>query len=449
MSVQLTGVGGLFSRFGAIGTEFNRAINNLGSALNTGVSGIWVQYPVAANEGQAISNLINAANTSRNSNNAYLQELQSEATNTLLQQVNRDVPLAPYTTNNALGVLIVEMVASGQTVQRPTTSTSISPYASNKGNPVIAASLANNLGDPLDLVVAENVNVACTADVSNGAQQFSEVFTYNGEPALPINNYLWPQGSGANGTFKLTDAAVTGLITDGSFQSWTGISNNTPVYWTIVNGASTISRCSVGADVLRGNYTMQVTSDGSTLFEFQQALTGVQPLTVYAVNFWAKVSTTDASGQLRIRLCNGAGTTLQNFDGTNLTSTIGTNGGSGVGTSFAAFTYFWQTPRQLPTSGSVFLDFAYTTSPVSAVVLFIDLVGIAPATQLYSSGPYIAGFSQSAPSARGDYYTLTVANNAPQADFGQFTNRMFGMSNSGLYFPSANSPTIPNSLFVA
>jgi hypothetical protein len=445
--IPLTGVGGVFSRWGAIGTEYLRVVGDYGTSLNNGVSAIWAEYPLGSEPATAaVTNLINAANTSRTANTPYLSELQNECINTAVLQVNENVPLQPYTLQNALGTLIGQMVASGQSIQRPTTSATVTPLGTNKGDAIFVASLSNNLGDPLDLVVAETVTLTCTQDSSTGAPAFSEVFTYNGEPVVAITNYLWPQGSAANGNVKLTDAFVTGLIQDGGFQAWTGVGMNTPTYWSIVTGATQITRNTTGTNILRGTSTIQIASNGTTLTELQQALLNPQPLTVYAVNFWAKVSSDDASGEFQVRLCNGTGTTLTNSDGSNLAATIATNGGSGIGTAFTPFTFFWATGRQLPTSGGVFLDFAYTTSPASGVNLWIDLVGIAPATQLYGGGVYMAGFSKSSQSARGDIYTNVVTNNAPTNSFSSYTNRVFNMPQLGLYFPSASSPTISDNL---
>ena len=445
MALTYTGTGGLFQRIGRIVKEFNRTVSGYGSSLNAGVEDIWEEYPDSEADAASIDGLLTARDAYRSVHSSYTNSLLAAVNNTLVSQVDREgAPLATRTASAAVAELRTQMLADGETINRPTTSVSVAAAGSNAGNAVVNASLTNQFGDPLDLVFAEDVRLTVTADRSSGGTQYGETLTIQGEPLLAATDYRWPGGSGATGSFRLTDASVTGLLTDGSFETWVG---STPTYWGVTTGASTVDKDSTAANVVRGTYSLKITSDGSTLTAFRQQLsTSVAPNTVYCLNLWAKMSALDASGVVRFRLTNSAGTTLTNDASTSLSYTRNTNGQ--IDTSFTQVSTFFQTPRSLPSSGGVWLEVAFTTAPANGRILYIDHLALAAATQLYAGGPFVAGFSKDTASAVRDYYTVTVDNSLDHNSFARSLDRLLGLRTLGTYLPSSGSPTISDSLLL-
>ncbi len=432
--------GGLFVRLGQIMGEQNRTISSYGSSLNSGVSAIYDQYPVSTEEASDVSPLFAASESYRSVHATYLASLTSIAQNTLIDQVNRDVPLATKNFVNAIGVLYTQMIDNGDSINRPVTSAATTPWASNKGNAVVVTSLTNQFGDPLDMVFAEDITTTCTADVSSGGTQYAETLVAVGEPAGTNTNYRWPLGSACNTTFNITNGASDTLVQDGNFELWSGI---TPTRWTVVVGPATVNKGTT--NLVRGTYNMQWTSDGTTLTRIkQQVSTSVAPNTVYCLNLWAIMSALDGSGSVQFRLTDSSGTTLTNSAGDNLLYTRNTNGQ--IGTSLTNVNVFWQTGRQLPPTGGVWLDIAYTAAPASPKVLQMDMLSLVAATQLYPGGPFMAAFSYTTSTARGDYYTTVVANSLGTHSFVRDLDRWFNMRTNNVYLPSDVSPTIPDNL---
>lgn len=446
MPLTYTGTGGIWTRLGRLIKEYNRTVSGYGSSLNAGVEDIWEEYPDSEADASAIDGLLTARDAYRSVHSSYTNSLLTAVNNTLVSQVDREgAPLATRTASAAVAELRTQMLADAETINRPTTSVSVSAAGSNAGNSVVNASLTNQYGDPLDLVFDENVKLTVTADAANGGTQYGETLSVQGEPLLAATDYRWPGGSGATGSLRLTDASVTGLLTDGSFETWVG---STPTYWSVTAGAATVDKNSTAANVVRGTYALAVTSDGSTLTTFRQQLsTSVAPNTVYCLNLWAKMSALDASGVVRFRLTNSAGTTLTNDAGDSLSYTRNTNGQ--IDTSFTQVSTFFQTPRSLPSSGGVWLEVGYTTAPASGRILYLDHLGLAAATPLYAGGPFVAGFSKDTASAVRDSYPVAVTNSLDHNSFARALDRLLGLRSLGTYLPSSGSPTISDSLITS
>lgn len=441
MALTYTGTGGLYTRLGKEITEYDRVVSSYGSDLNSGVEAIWDQYPDSDEDGAAIDGLLLARENYRGVHSAYTGALVTAASNTVISQVDREgFPLATKTLSAALTELRSQMITDGASLNQPTTTATVTAGGSNVGNGVVNVSLTNVYGDPLDMVMAETVRLTVSSDVSSGGTQFAETMTVQGQPTVPSTDYRWPQGSGATGSLRFTDATATGLLTDGGFETWVSA---TPTYWTITAGASTVDKETV--NIVRGTYSLKITSDGSTLTTFRQQLSSaVAPNKSYCLNLWAMMSSADASGVVRFRLTNSAGTTLTNDATTSLSYTRNTNGQ--IGTSMTQVSTFFQTPRNLPSSGGVWLEIGFTTAPANTKVLYIDNVGLVEAAPLYSGGPLVAAFSKSTANAVRDTYSVAVTNSLGYNSFVRALDRIFGVRALGVYLPTSGSPTINDNL---
>jgi hypothetical protein len=98
----------------------------------------------------------------------------------------------------------------------------------------------------------------------------------------------------------------------------------------------------------------------------------------------------------------------------------------------------------------VFLHISISSGNIdTGKTLNLSLLSVVEATQLYSQGPFMAGFSAALPHAAGDYFYNVVANDAPNAGWIRAGQRWLGMDTLGssYYFTSvASSETIANSL---
>lgn len=442
MALDFDGSEGLFTRTGKFYKEYQRVVAAYASALNTGVQDIFALF-ASGNQALSIDGLFTAKEAYRTVHSGYQSSLVSEATKNFTDFVHADHPLLNKTLTNALVETIRQMKAGTESVARPTISTSVAAYGSNVGDAVVCSSTINAFGDPLDMLFDEDLNMEVTSDLSTGSTQYSESVTYTGEPALATTDYLWAGGSGSTGTLTIFDAAVDNLIKNADFETYTVA--NVPDNWTIAVGSAGSTVLKDTSPLVRGTAGVKFVSDGATLIAIKQQLSTslVKPNKCYALNLWAKINTVDATGNVRFRLCDGNGTTISNDAGT--TNIYNRNVNGNIAAATTQVTTFFQTPKNLPSSG-VWLEISLTVSPTSGRTIQFDCLGLAEATQLYAGGPFVKMFSKATSSVRGDYYTLTAANNASANTWPKAMDRMFGMRQLGLYLPTSGSPTIATNL---
>jgi hypothetical protein len=376
---------------------------------------------------------------------SYNLPLSGYSADAIVTQVNRDSPLATQTIIPALTELDKQMRENSDSIQRPTTTQTVTAWASNLGDTELKCSLTNEYGDPLDLVFAEDINVEVTADSGNGGTKWAETLTITGEPGVLTTSHLWPLGSAASTTMAVVDPETTGFLTDGGLETWGSTGNNTPTYWLAGAGAFGTDIFRESSNVLRGDYAAKLLADGSTLVSLRQAVE-LDPNTVYGVVAFVKASATDGSGIFRIRLTNGSGTVLTDDAGNNLQVTA--DMASTISTSdFTTVTAFFSTPRQLP--DTVYFQFGYSVSPTSGKSLYVDCVNIEEATQAYTGGPYLYAVSREANSAQGDYWTVAITSNATTNNIARSLDRLFSLRTNGIYLKSAASPTVADTLITS
>lgn len=436
MSVPLTGAGGYFTRQGAIIGEYNRVAALYGSTLDTGFQSIWVQF--ASSDQAAVQNLPTAVATYRNSGQQYQATLVQAGQTASILQVSDDTTVVPETMQQSITVLIGQMVAASQTIQRATLGQTVTPWASNLGDATVVIGTNNQYGVPLDMIFTESIVGTCT----DSSTAYGETLQFVGPPSVPPVGPYWPSGSGTNTTMTITDPANTTLITDGMFVDWTGSGNNTPVNWDIINGAAGTTVFQGTGGVRASNpTTAKITSDGAQATQLAQAVS-LSINTVYCFSVQAKVSASDGSGIFRMALTDADGNVLTDDDGNDLSYTR--NMSAQITTSWQCFTAFFSTPRQLP--ATVNIQYGFSVAPTAAKYLLLDLAAGVAATQLYTGGVYAAAFSGADATALGDYYTAAITNSLTSQSFARGMDRLYGMRSMGVAFPSADSPTISDSL---
>jgi len=435
-TVPLTGQEGYFTRQGKILGEYNRIAAVYGAAPTAGFLGIWGQF--ASSDQAAVENLPDALAAYRLSGQSYQGVIQADGALASVLQVSDCTPVVPYTLQQSFIALIAQMKANSASIQRATITSTVTDGTSNLGSTVVNVTYTNQFGDPIDTTYAETIAVQCI----NSTTPYSEVLQAVGQATVPINDYQWPTGSGANVQFSVNNPANNGIVTDGGFSAWSGTGANTPTNWSIIDGSAGVTVFQGAGDGVRaGTSAAQLTSDGAQATQLGQTIS-LQINTVYMVTVAAKVSATGGAGTLIIQLTDGDGVVLTNDAGASLT--YSRNFTAQVTGSYQTFTVFFSTPRQLPSTTKI--EVGYGVADTAARSLFIDLVSVIQATQLYTGGPYIAAVSGEDPTAFGDTWSVAFTNNQTTASFAFGMQRLYNTMSLGVYFPSANSPTVSNSL---
>lgn len=438
-NVPLTGTEGYFTRQGTIVGEYNRVAALYGSVLTSGFQAIWNQF--ISSDQAAVENLPTAVADYRLSGQQYQNVLQGDGALASALQVSDYASVVPYTLQQSFIVLIGQMIGASQSIQAATITAVVTPWASNAGSTTVVLGYKNPYGQQIDALFAETIITTCT----NSSSAYQETLQAVGAPQVPNNSYLWPGGSGANVTFAVVNPAVTGsnnFVTDGGFSSWSGTGANTPDNWDIVDGSAGVTVFQgTGQGVRDATSAAKLTSDGAQATQLAQTLS-LAINTVYMVTVQAKVSATGGAGTLVMQLTDGDGNVLTDDQGTSLS--YSRNFTAQVTTSYQCFTVFFSTPRQLPTTTR--LEVGYGTADTATRSLYIDLVAVMAATQLYTGGPYIAAVAGANPTAFGDYWTCVFTNSLTSQSFAIGMNRLYNTLAMQVYFPSSGSPTVSDSL---
>jgi hypothetical protein len=198
-----------------------------------------------------------------------------------------------------------------------------------------------------------------------------------------------------------------------------------------------------------GSSPITLVSDGSTLVSVSHQLTNLIKKTAYAVNAWLAVNTSAASGVIEIALTNGVGgAVIQDDAGNSLSYTVNATSLATTYKGAANLTSgspIFMTPSVLP--ASVYLRIRCSTTLPNTRKVFVENVVIAPATQLYTGGPFVAVFCGPAGPGVSDVWTITTANNyAGKTSWAM--ERNFNLRERGLTVPHvAASPTITDGIW--
>lgn len=397
--------------------------------LETAVENIAAGYNAGAYE-YLIEGLQTDLAASRSAQKAFLSRLQTYALNTLVAMVDADTALSAKTKAAALTELIRQMTADTTSVNASEPAVTVATDSGNVGDAVAAATVKNVYGKDNQHLLAETVVLTATSDEDLGATLGAEPWSAKGEAVESDSlSYLWPQGSGASKSLTALDAGGTdNLLTNGDFDTFTVA--NTPTSWTIQVGVA-------GTDIFDGGSAQDYQGDkclkftgtgGGPLSQIWQAITTLEPNTVYGICFRAKDSGAGLlAGVLSIDLFDG--TSVINDDaGTanSITKAFGT-----LTASYVGYTGFFITPKVLP--ATVRLRVHISTALTSTESIYVDHLCIAEATQLYTGGPFAAIFSGATATAKNDRFTLAFTNT--QGVYQEWFERWFGMRLLGLQLP--------------
>src|SRR5262249_39566126 len=113
--------------------------------------------------------------------------------------------------------------------------------------------------------------------------------------------------------------------------------------------------------------------------------------------------------------------------------------------TFKLLTGFFSLPRQLPVTVNVQVGLIVASS--FGAVISMDLCTVTTAlVPLYAGGPYLVRFAGATRGAVGDNWKAQFTNSLGTKSFAVGMDRLYNMKGMNVYFPSASSPTISDSL---
>jgi hypothetical protein len=455
MAIPLTGAGSWGVRTGHIigaglcrDAGANDLLYYLYSVLKGKVDVIQGDFSAGALSRGTVDDMLGQLQSAQAAGRAWTSYLQGRAQQALLDMANLDQGVqapASQTLAQAVKLLVAQMTTSGDSVQQAAFAAAApAALGTPAGQPVLAVSLTGPDGKALQYVFPEKLGFTATGDAQASPSLAGvEPFAVAGPPNVtdPLSGN-WPGGSGCRQSLTSVDAtqgaAGGNLLTNSGFETFTVA--NTPDGWTILVGVA-------GADILRGlspyagTSDLQLAGDGATLSALAQTLTGLTPATVYAVNFFTKVSAVPAAGVLEVSLVDGANAVVNDAAGAaNLVSVAL----PGATTAYAAHAAFFRTPALLP--AQLKLRVRLSTALSAGVAAHVDHLALAKVAQpLYAGGPYAAVFSGAAKVLAGDQWVVAVTQTTA-SKWQQAAERIFGMRALGLTLPFSATPTIPESL---
>ena len=445
MAILLTGAGGLFTRLGLLFGTMRDAWGFLGNTppvpaslwgasgptigcVGTCAADIDAQY-VTSLQGVVSTLFSGSLVTVRNSLNAWVGDMVAISNNTLIQMANNDTPLSVLDVPHAMKLLIDQMVANSNTVTRNVPGITTTPGGGNVGNPNSVASFVGSDGRNLQYLYPETMVATVTNDQNGSATPGNEPVSIVA-PAADTKGLLdwqWPLGSGATKGISIIDPTLSNqgagnLLNNSSWNAWTG---QVPNGWHVLVGATQIQK---DVSNLYGKATgaLEFLGDGTTLTSLYQQFgtdttTTLLPNTVY--NGCAIIKLSGATtGTLAIDLTDTSSNVVNDAAGTpNASSTVLTNQ-----IAFTAVPFTFRTPAVTP-SGGYRLRIHLTAAIPATFNLFINYLGLTPATQLYQQGPYFNMFRGSNDVAMNDYVYLAITNTLAGA-FETMFFRTFPMS---------------------
>ncbi len=457
MTIPLTGKpGGLFTGLGAAGKLLRDLTIYQGVSLPGDLQLLQQTFVAQQN---LLPTFITALNAYIASTGSIAPSLQTFCQNVLNFYVATDVPNStPTSLSGNLQILIGQMLANGNTVQRCTVTATNTPYTVNAGNGVCVTTATRGDGLLQENLFAEEVPIICTADAQTGGATIGqEAFTYRGEAATTSTfSPLWPQGSGKTTVWTATDptldASGGNLLTNSDFQDWVA---SVPQGWTVTVGPGQVSQSTTV--FFSGISSLQIAGSATINTALTQKFgavsaspptgttTTLAPNTVYLGNVYLAYDVLPAAGVLSIELIDQNGNVVSDSQGVANSTPITI---ANLFTYFLPVSFAFRLPRALPSTISIRLRIS---TPLSAGTnLFVGNLAMNQATVLYAGGPLASVFSSPTHFVLNDGFALrSTTDRGNQSYLGTFQtlfDRLFGMKQLGLLLPSSVSPTIPDSL---
>ncbi len=240
-----------------------------------------------------------------------LNYARSLAQDTLFSIVDADRPLTTRSIGAYLTELIRQQVTAGIVLDdSPASVGAVALGANNIGDAKIVISNKDVHGVTLDTVLPETLRFDVITDESRGATKWQEIVQVSGVARVSDKlDPTWPGGSGTGFTFTLRDPALDDIITNASFDSFTG---HIPDDWTAVYGvAETNIEFSTTPPRSEQTYCLKLIGGGVPISLAQQVT--LQPNTRYGVTIAIDVFTYDDATPLTVTLHDGSDVATANL----------------------------------------------------------------------------------------------------------------------------------------
>lgn len=455
MSISFNSSQGYFQRVGAIGAAFLSKVSILGNATVSPTNGTLNNYPVKSigNDTDVIRSYFTSTNLdvldgqfsaiaeARTSMSGYLGYLRDLFETTGIEMVNSDVTLVNKTKELAQAEIKRQMTSGTVAVKKNVTSASVAAVSGNTGNCTVAANVTGPDGINREYVHAEVIDIVVDSDVGHGGTAGSETASVTGEPAVDSLAWDWPRGSSAGTALSVTDPAVDAgqnFLTNSDFEDFTA---GVPDDWTTVSGSNATIGEHSSSYIPDGSSSLKFIGNGTAIQTIKQPFTDgvLEPNKVYATN-WAVAVNASCNGTIGISLVNNTSMAVINDDA-GTANTLSINMSLQTTAWNANNTFFFRTPKVLPTAGVAFC--INTTSPMNATAYLQG--SMCEATEAYTGGPYLAMFRGSVDPIIADKWEATISN-----DWGgklqTLHDRLLDMKGMGLQLPSSTAGNINETL---
>ena len=338
------------------------------------------------------------------------------------------------------------------------------PNFSPSGNGVVVTSVIRPFdGLTLQNAFAETIKLECSGDsFIGGATAGNESFNVTGQGSQgdPFA-FDWPLGSNCRTSLTTIDGTKNNSsgnkLNNSGFDSFAG---DAPNKFIIPAGLGTpgvhiFKEISI---VMTGGSALRIRGDGSNLTELRQQFGSsngttdtLEPLTQYSFNIFARRDgTTAGAGVATIDLIDSNGIVINDANGVANSFTISL---TGLTQTYTPYNLMFRTPLVMPST--YFWRLRLSTALTNLREVYFDLGSLGLATQLYTSGDFLAVHSGSIPFRLGDYTHALIANGRGVAGtldtFQTLMARLFSSEvyNNELIFPYSTIPNISDTALIA
>jgi len=456
MALTYDGTNGLFTRLGKIFGMMD-AVKTHQSDLKTRLLALQAEYTDA--DFYMIASLVASIESRLVQTGQILNDLNSAAQATLVETCYADSlvstrgVLPEKTVPQALLYLNREMVADAKTVNRTTISKSAVTTGTNTGNGTLVFSELppNSMsagGTQYPCARSERLEARCIQDAQDGMMRAGEErFEIRGWASYPNLDYRWPAGSGTRMTMAAVHAGVDNgaryenMMRNSNFANFT---SNLPDGWESVVGTAGTHYLQETSVTYRGSSALKFVGDAANLTQIRQQMGSVDgtPATLvadrlYLLSVYCRTSAGITAGNLRICLCDSAGTLLSATSYVDVPYT--------TGTTYGLKTIPFRAPLALPSS--VYVGIKLTTAASAGGIFYIDELVVNEMRQIAEGGVGLTIVAGSTNFVVNDSLRLLVTNNF-EGKFNKSFDRSYDLYGNGVVLPNSAAPNISDALIV-
>ncbi len=361
-----------------------------------------------------------------NSTDATINAAVQGATKTLTEMVTADNANIAKSVLPSMNELARQMRA-GSTSLLQNTITQGTPTVTGTGNGKLIFAGASQMSRT-DLIQLE-----CISDTTTGATAGSEVFRVTGSADYNnINDSLWPGGTGVNSTITSSDYIGGNLLTNGSFETWTG---GLPNDWTLAGGVSA-GIAQYTANPFRASAALLFQNDAvTTILAQSMGTTTLGPGKRIIFGFWARRVSGTATQAVEMQFQTSSGSAY---------ATV-TASAAALNAAGSTWTLYHGTYQHAYTAPETTMDVVIERSGDAGVTVAVDCAFIYVPSQYGTNGQFFTLIGGSTDWRIGDRITAQITNDYASTVL-SYTERFFAPFANGIELPTSGSPTVNNSV---